>query len=190
MTGHAGKAGAAGLDHPLQHLVGEEKALVDDHRAACQEMRLQHRGAEGIVERQHLHRAVVRGNADGGDDRFGVGEKIRVREHHAARLAGRAGAEEDCRQVVATCFRQLPVGLVCELGQRLNLGAGDGRDLLVEHQVRNAFEPGGRSQLRFDEREAQLGPLDERAAVGRRQLRRDGHRHAAGAHGAEIAGHP
>ena len=56
---HARQPGATGLLHFVEHLFGEEEAVVQHQRAAGHQVRVQQRCAEAIVERQDGHDAVA-----------------------------------------------------------------------------------------------------------------------------------
>jgi hypothetical protein len=68
-----------------------------------------------VREREEGERLVARADVDVLQHRLAITEEVAVREHHALRLAGRAGGVEDGREVVAADLEEAAV----ELGRRV-----------------------------------------------------------------------
>ena len=94
--------GAGPLLHLQQNLFRIQfESVVQHHRGARQQMRVQQRNSKAIVERQHDHHAVGRRQSQVSDDVPGVALDIPMADHHPFGRAGRTGGKHQGRQLTA-----------------------------------------------------------------------------------------
>jgi hypothetical protein len=106
---HAGEPGAPLRGQGLQDDPRERHAVVEDQRAARIQVSLQDTAAIAVVERQGEQSAITGGDAQGLDDRAGIGVDVPERLDDAVRSPGASRRVEDqCRliRLQLRCGRQ------------------------------------------------------------------------------------
>ncbi len=98
-VGHAGQVGHAVVTGAVEEAGVGDRAVAQHHRGPHQQVRVQHRQAIAVVQRQDGHRHVVGGQPEVVGDRGGVGHEVGVRLAHQAGRARRARRRQHQRQV-------------------------------------------------------------------------------------------
>jgi hypothetical protein len=123
----------------LAQLVRLEAARVGHARAGAQRTQQPARALQGVVQRQHRQQPVGGAELERASHRLDVAEDVGVREHDPLGLSGRAGGEDEHRQVIGLAARRQRLGrgkASSRLGERGQIG------LLVEADQAQGRAPG------------------------------------------------